>query len=84
MANSEDSKKIEDAFRARTSNISGANGELHQQDNYVVSLRSGDVVIPPEQLTPNLIKKLRKALGSDLDKYIVGKGRELKHYSDGS
>ena len=69
--------QIERALKGLNDNVSGKNGPLHQFDEHLALVRKGDLVIPPEALTPEVRKILQQQLGAEMSTHTIGEGREL-------
>ena len=67
---------LEEALNAREKNMLGDNGLVHGQDRYLARAKAGDVVLPTDQLSPEILAKLEKRIGS-LAGRIIGQGGEL-------
>ena len=69
--------QLEKALKGLSDNLSGKNGPLHQYDEHLALVKDGDLVIPPEALTPEVKKILQEQLGLDIESHTIGEGREL-------
>lgn len=76
---------LKEALQAREANLLGNNGPLHGQDRYLAQAQSGDLVIPINELSPDLRKQLEDRIG-DFKTRLMGQGGELpvsEQFTDG-
>lgn len=65
------------ALRGLSANKIGVSGDGHGLDDQLAWVKEGDLVIPPHALTPELVEKLKRALGTEWSAHVVGQGREI-------
>lgn len=71
------------AVKGQKANQMGINGLYHAQDSLIGHLTPGEIVIPLNAQTPELMQYLSLTLGKDLLQYIVGSGHEQENPTSG-
>jgi hypothetical protein len=69
-------KDLERAELGRAANAAGLTGTAHRRDLIIGHLAPGEIVVPPQALSPAVMAALRQELGDQLPRFIVGSGFE--------
>ena len=71
------------AEQGRVVNENGGNGYEHKVDTEIGHLMPGEIVIPPHFQTAEVMSLLRRTFGTELARYTVGSGYEVRNPTSG-